>query len=100
MGSVSRKTATKPLADRQPMCNDDVLRLLADQRGRSVSEMANHFGVTRTVIYDRVSRLMYVQAVTRQRDDVTRKRGKPQYLYYITSQGTARLAVAAEKGTA
>ena len=91
MGSVSKTTVTKLLTDRQPMCNNDLLRLLADQRGRSVSEMATHFHVTQTAIRKRLLRLTLVQSVTRQRDDANR-RGRPPDLYFITSQGTARLA--------
>jgi len=97
MGSVSKKPATKPLTNRQPMCDNDVLRLLADQRGRSVSEMATHFHVTQTAIRKRLLRLTLSQSVTR-RHNAERRQGRPQYLYYITSQGAA--AVAAEKGIA
>jgi len=57
MGSASKKTATQPLTDRQPMCDDDILRLLADQRGRSVSEMVTHFRVAHTAIRKRLLRL-------------------------------------------
>ena len=99
MGSVSKTTETKPLTDRQPMCNNDLLRLLADQRGRSVSEMATYFHVTQTSIRKRLVRLALVQSVTRQRDD-SQRRGQPRHLYYITSQGTARLAGADNEGTA
>ena len=97
MESVSKTTATEPLADRQPMSDNDILRLLADQRGRTVTEMATHFRVTETAIRARLSRLIAAQSVTRQRsDDSTGKRGRPKYLYFITSQGTAGLAGAAE----
>ena len=100
MESASKATATEPLADRQPMCDNDVLRLLADQRGRTVTEMATHFRVTETAIRNRLLHLAAAQSVTRQRsDDETGKRGRPKYLYYITSQGTARL-VAKNEGTA
>jgi predicted ArsR family transcriptional regulator len=97
MGSLINKTTTKPLTDRQPMCNNDVLRLLADQRGRSISEMAAHFHVTLTAIRNRLIRLTAVQSVTRQRADVTGKRGRPKYLYFITQRGTAALASAADE---
>ena len=94
MGSVSKKTATKPLPDRQPMCNDDILRLLADLRGHSIAEMATQFHVTQTAIRKRLLRLMQLQSVTRRRNDEQR-RGRPQDLYFITSQGAAALAGAA-----
>jgi len=94
MARVSKKTATKPLPDRQPMCNDDILRLLADQRGHSIAEMASHFHVTQTAIRNRLVRLMQSQSVTRRRNDEQR-RGRPQDLYFITSQGAAALAGAA-----
>ena len=86
MGKVSKKTVTKPLTDRQPMCDNDILRLLADQRGRAVSEMVAHFHVTATAIRQRLLRLTRSQLVTRKRND-ERRRGRPTYLYYITSQG-------------
>jgi len=93
MESASEKTATNPLTDRQPMCNDDILRLLADQPGRTVAEMATRFHVTQTAIRARLTRLMVAQSVTRKRgDDAMRKQGRPKYLYYITSRGTATLA--------
>ncbi|MGA2259481.1 MAG: MarR family transcriptional regulator, partial [Thermoguttaceae bacterium] len=91
MARVSKKTATKPLPDRQPMCNDDILRLLADQRGHSIAEMATQFHVTQTAIRKRLLRLMQLQSVTRRRNDEQR-RGRPQDLYFITSQGAAALA--------
>ena len=69
------------------MCDNDILRLLADQKGRSLSEMATHFHVTETAIRQRLNRLAGTQLVTRKRDD-TKRRGRPQYLYYITT-GTA-----------
>ncbi len=87
MGSVSTKTVTKPLTDRQPMCNDDILRLLADQRGRSVSEMAAHFHVTQTAIRNRLLRLTAAQSVIRKREAGQCGRGRPKYLYYLTSPG-------------
>ncbi|MGA2258626.1 MAG: hypothetical protein ABSG53_28505 [Thermoguttaceae bacterium] len=99
MGSVSKKTVTEPLTDRQPMCNDDILRLLMDQRGRSVSEMATYFHVTQTAIRNRLLRLTLSQSVTRRRND-GRRRGRPQYLYCITPQGQAALAKAAGDGIA
>ncbi len=96
LGTMSKKTATMSVTDRQPMCNDDVLRLLADQRGRSVAEMATHFRVTQTAIRKRLVRLAVEQSVIRKRGDDAKRRGRPQYLYYITSQGTAALAKTAE----
>ena len=92
MGSVFKMTATKPLTDRQRMSDNDILRLLADQRGRTVAEMADHFGVARKAIYDRLIRLTAAQSVIRKRDDADRGQGRPKYLYYITSQGEAALA--------
>jgi len=97
MGSVSKNAVTRPLTDRQPMCNNDVLRLLADHRGRSVAEMATHFRVTQTAIRKRLLRLTLLQSVTRQRKGGW-QRGRPQYLYFITSQGEA--ALAADEGIA
>jgi len=76
------------------MCNDDILRLLADQPGRTVAEMANHFHVTQTAIRSRLIRLTVAQSVTRRRKD-TKQRGRPLHLYYITSQGTAASVKAA-----
>ena len=75
----------------QPMCNNDVLRLLADHRGRSVSEMAVHFHVTQTAIRNRLLRLISSESVARQRHQ-ERRHGRPNYLYYITPQGEAALA--------
>jgi len=99
MESVSKMTATEPPTDRQPMCNDDILRLLADQRGHTVAEMAAYFRVTETAIRKRLLRLTLVQSITRNRDDANR-RGRPPDLYFITSQGTASLAGADNEGTA
>jgi len=82
----------------QPMCNNDILRLLADHRGRSVSEMATHFQVTQTAIRNRLSRLTMSQSVTRQ-GQKARRQGRPKYLYFITSQGEAALAEAANERT-
>ena len=98
MGSVSKKTVTMPPVDRQPMCDNDILRLLADQIGRSTGGMAAHFHVTQTAIRDRLVRLTSLQSVTRRRDE-ERRRGRPRYLYYITSRGAAVLAQPAD-GTA
>lgn len=91
MESVPKTTAAKAATDRQPMCNNDILRLLADERGRSISEMAAHFSVTLTAIRQRLIRLAGKQLVTRKHDDAKR-RGRPKYLYFITSQGAAVLA--------
>jgi len=94
MESASEKTATNPLTDRQPMCNDDILRLLADHPGRTVAEMATNFHVTQTAIRCRLIRLTVAQSVTRQRKD-TKQRGRPLYLYYVTSQVDAASVKAA-----
>ena len=99
MGSTSKQTETEPATDRQPMCNADILRLLADHQGRSVSDMAVHFRVTLTAIRNRLIRLTQLQSVTRQRKD-ERRRGRPKYLYYITSRGEAALAETVDEGTA
>ncbi|MGA2254239.1 MAG: MarR family transcriptional regulator [Thermoguttaceae bacterium] len=77
------------------MCNEDILRLLMDHRGHTVSEMASHFHVTQTAIRNRLLRLTLAQSVTRRRNDEQR-RGRPQDLYFITSQGAAALAKAAD----
>ena len=90
-----QESATELPTDRQPMSDDDILRLLADQRG-APGRMAIHFCVSQKVIYDRLIRLTLEQSVTRRRDDSTRKQGRPRYLYFITSQGTAALATAAK----
>jgi predicted ArsR family transcriptional regulator len=90
--AVNNTVITLP-PDREPMCNDDVLRFLADRCGHTVSEMVSHFRVTQTAIRARLRRLIGEQTITRQRrDDAARKRGRPQYLYYITSRGETRLA--------
>ena len=91
MGRELQESLTKPPGDRKPMCDNDILRLLADQEGRSLLAMAIHFHVTQTAIRDRLVRLTTLQSVTRRRDD-ERRRGRPRYLYYITSRGAAALA--------
>ena len=96
MENASKKTVTKPPAERQPMCDGDILRLLADQRDRTVAELVTHFHVTQTTIRFRLNRLMFVQSVTRKRNDEHRGQGRRGDLYFITSQGTAALAKAAE----
>ena len=83
----------------QLMCNNDVLRLLADHNGRSVSELATHFQVTQTAIRNRLLRLTMSESVTRQRKE-ERRHGRPKYLYYITTKGEAALAETANEGTA
>jgi predicted ArsR family transcriptional regulator len=90
MRSIAKKTVTKPLTERQPMCDNDILRLLADQHGRAVSEMVACFHVTQTAIRNRLRRLALAQSVTRKRGGEGR-RGRPRYLYYITSRGRDRL---------
>jgi predicted ArsR family transcriptional regulator len=83
------------------MCDKDLLRLLADQSSRTIAEMAAHFCVTQTVIRRRLVRLTAAQSVTRQRsDDSIGKRGRPQYLYYITRQGVAALTEVVDEGIA
>lgn len=98
MGSEAKKTETNPPVDRQPMCDKDILRLLADQTGRSIAGLAAHFHVTQTAIRDRLVRLTMLQSVIRKRDG-ERRRGRPRYLYYITSRGTEALAPAEDDGT-
>lgn len=100
MGIAFNKTAAKPPTDRQPMCDNDILRLLADHCGHTIGAMVAHFHVTQTAIRARLLRLMLSQSVTRQRDDATRRRGRPRYLYFITSRGEAALAKPADEGTA
>ena len=93
MEMAGKTTVNQPPPDREPMCNDDVLRFLADRNGHTVSEMVSHFRVTQTAIRARLQRLSAEQAVMRQRrSDPSRKRGRPQFLYYITGRGEARLA--------
>ena len=98
MGDAVIKPETKLSADRQYMCDKDILRLLADQNGRSLLGIASHFHVTQTAIRERLLRLTAVQSVVRRRDDEPR-RGRPRYLYYITSRGTAALAETSDDGT-
>ena len=81
--------------DRQPMCDNDILRLLADHSGHTLSGMAGHFHVTLTAIRNRLLRLMRLQSVTRQRNDA-RRRGRPQFVYYITPRGEISLQSAIE----
>jgi|SRR5271157_4830594 len=83
------------MSARQQVSDNDILRLLADHRGRSVLSMAEHFAVTQATIRNRLLRLTLAQAVTRKRDDMTYKRGKPCYQYYITRRGAKALATAA-----
>jgi len=78
------------------MCDDDILRLLADHSGHSLSEMAAHFHVTLTAIRNRLLRLMESQSVTRQRND-QRRRGRPQYVYFITPRGEKSLQLSGEE---
>jgi predicted ArsR family transcriptional regulator len=82
------------------MCDSDILRLLTDQRGRTVAEITAYFRVTETAIRVRLRRLTLSQSVARRRGDATRKRGRPKYLYYITGRAAAALAAAADEGTA
>ena len=72
--------------DRQRMCDDDLLRLLAEHGGCSVSEMVAHFHVTQTAIRQRLTRLMHAQSVARKCKR-ERRRGRPEYTYYITGRG-------------
>ena len=64
------------------MCDDNILRLLADGVGRTVLALAEHFQVTKTAIRERLIRMMAAQTVIRQPDAKQRGRGRPQYLYY------------------
>ena len=96
MESVSQNSPGRPPADRQPMCDNDILRLLADQRGRAVAEIATHFGVTQTAIRNRLLRLELRERIERQQEEfaghgAAPKRGRPHYLYFITSRGAAAL---------
>ena len=84
MGNESKQIATNPHTDRKPMCDDDILQLLADQRGRSITELVSHFHVTMTAIRNRLIRLASARKVTRKLDAGTRRRGRPKYLYFIT----------------
>ncbi len=94
MGSVSKKSKTKRQADRQPMSDNDLLRLLADKRGHSERNMAEQFSVTPPAIYARLVRLVLAQAVTRKREDIAFGQGMLQYLYCITDRGLKTLAQA------
>lgn len=81
------------------MCDDDLLRLFAEQGGRSVSEMVAHFHVAQTAIRRRLTRLVHAQSVVRRCKEEPR-RGRPRHLYWITSRGEAALAKAAAEKTA
>ena len=83
--------------ERQPMCDNDILRLLADHSGHSLSKIATHFQVTLTAIRNRLLRLMQLQSITRQRNE-ERRRGRPQYVYYITPRGEKALLSPEEEG--
>jgi len=90
MGSISKKTATKPPV-RQPMCDDDILRILADHQGHSIPEIVAHFHVTQTAIRGRLNRLMHKQTVTRKctnEQTQWRGRGRPKHLYFIADRAT------------
>ena len=103
MASELKKTVTEPLADWRPMCDDDILRLLADQCGRSVAGIAAHFHVTQTAIRKRLLRLEDRQRIVRQREEVRpgiNKRGRPTYQYFITSRGTTSLQESSNEGQA
>ena len=66
MGSVPKKAVSKPPADRQPMCDNDILRLLARSDRPFHSLHRTHFWVTATAIRDRLVRLTTLQMVTRR----------------------------------
>jgi predicted ArsR family transcriptional regulator len=82
------------------MCDADLLRLLADERGRSVSEITAYFHVTQTAIRGRLARLTRLQSVTRRRTEEPGKRGRPKYLYFITSRGAATLTETTDDASA
>ncbi len=86
MGSMAEKTEPESATDRQPMCDNDVLHLLADQRGRTVAEMAAHFRVSKTAIRGRLMRLMRGHCVNRECEGGPRQ-SRPEYTYYITKKG-------------
>ena len=66
MGSISKKTVTKPLTARQRTNDNSILRLLADRRARSARTMAEHFSVSETTIRKWLLRLTMAQAVSRE----------------------------------
>ena len=68
------------------MCDNDLLRLLSEHGGHSISEMAAHFHVSQTAIRNRLIRLTHAGSVTRKCKG-ERSRGRPRHLYYITSRG-------------
>lgn len=68
------------------MCDDDILRLLADERPRCVAEMAAHFQVTWTAIRNRLDRLMNAGAIVREPVPSQGKHGRPKYLYSLCSR--------------
>ena len=72
--------------DRYPMCDEDILDLLADQPGRSVAQMAAHFHVSKTAICKRLVRLELAESVTR-RCEAKRRRSRPEYSYYLPDRG-------------
>ena len=82
------------------MRDNNVLRLLAGHGGRSAMSLADQLGVTRGAIYLSLHRLTLAKAVTREPDEMRLARGRPGYLYCITSQGEAALAKAADEENA
>jgi hypothetical protein len=103
-GSFGRLPVRIPnmTTERKPMCDDDLLRLLADQRGRTVSQMATHFQVTLTAIRNRLIRLQDRERVVRRREETshpsaTPQRGRPRYLYYIATRGVTALQDSSEE---
>ena len=83
----------------KPMCNEDILQLLANRDGRTIFEMATHFHVSKTVIRGRLIRLMLAQSVTRKCMEERQQGGRPQHLYYITNQGRSLLTETADNRT-
>ena len=100
MRNAPKRTTPKPPTARQRAADNDVLRLLADQRGRTVSSIAHHFAVAEPSIRIRLLRLIEAQAVSRTPDDMTPRGRRTRYLYRITSQGLEALAKAAEEVSA
>jgi predicted transcriptional regulator len=70
----------------------DILRLLADRRGRSVRNLAEHFAVSSTRITQHLNRLMLAQAVTRKRNDSPFRGARLGYVYFISREGLKTLA--------
>jgi len=67
------------MANENATANADVLNLLADSGPLTISDIMQHFGVTRTAVHQRLLRLMGEGLVDREL--VRGGRGRPSYKY-------------------